>query len=143
MQECDLLINSIVPTVQYNKIMDLTTYWLYDYFALVIPIPDETANINAVIKPFQWPLHQTGLVAYWDLWFLPMPPQCNGKPPSGNKGPQKKSSLSFKNLTGAFILIGVIGLSFSFLAFLCELIVSIHKRRHRRTRNNMTGPGSK
>ena len=56
MQECDLLINSIVPTVQYNKIMDLTTYWLYDYFALVIPVPDETANINAVVKPFQWPV---------------------------------------------------------------------------------------
>nr|CAH0102968.1 unnamed protein product [Daphnia galeata] len=54
--ECDLLINSIVPTVQYNKIMDLTTYWLYDYFALVIPVPDETANINAFIKPFQWPI---------------------------------------------------------------------------------------
>ena len=56
MQECDLIINNVVPTIQYNKIMDLTTYWLYDYFALVIPIPDETANINAVIKPFQWPV---------------------------------------------------------------------------------------
>ena len=58
MQESDLLINNVVPTIQNNKIMDLTTYWHYDYFAIVIPVPDETANINAVIKPFQWPVRK-------------------------------------------------------------------------------------
>nr|CAH0102967.1 unnamed protein product [Daphnia galeata] len=82
-------------------------------------------------------LQQTGIIDYWDLWFRPMPPQCNGKPISGNKAPQKKSSLSFKNLTGAFILIGV-GLSLSTLVFLCEQIVFMRERHQRRTRNKVT-----
>jgi hypothetical protein len=64
-------------------------------------------------------LQQSGIIDYWDLWFRPMPPQCNGKPQSGNKGPKRNSSLSFKNLTGAFIVIAF-GLSLSLLAFLCE-----------------------
>jgi hypothetical protein len=52
----------MVPTIPRNQIIDLTTYWLYDYFALVIPIPDETANTNAVIKPFQWPVYEQNYV---------------------------------------------------------------------------------
>ncbi|EFX82115.1 hypothetical protein DAPPUDRAFT_241203 [Daphnia pulex] len=54
--QCDLLINNIIPTVSRNKIVDLTVPWTYDNFAILIPVPDETANINAVIKPFQWPI---------------------------------------------------------------------------------------
>ena len=46
-----------MPTVWRNKIVDLTFPWTYDNFAILIPVPDETANINAVIKPFQWPVH--------------------------------------------------------------------------------------
>nr|CAH0101837.1 unnamed protein product [Daphnia galeata] len=83
-------------------------------------------------------LQETGIIDYWDLWFRPMPPQCNGKPPSGNKGPQKKSSLSFRNLIGAFIVIGV-GLSLSILVFLCEQIVfmrELHQRRASTNRKN-------
>jgi hypothetical protein len=30
--------------------------WIYDYFSFLIPVPDESANINAVVKPFQWPV---------------------------------------------------------------------------------------
>lgn len=83
-------------------------------------------------------LQQTGIIEYWDLWFRPMPPQCNGKPPSGNKTPNKSSSLSLKNLTGAFIVIAV-GLGLSLLAFLGENIVAIsnNRQRSRRNRNNL------
>jgi ionotropic glutamate receptor len=49
-----------------------------------------------------------------------MPPQCTGKPQSGQK--QKLSPLSLKNLTGAFIVL-LVGLSLSLLAFLGERIV--------------------
>ncbi|EFX82331.1 hypothetical protein DAPPUDRAFT_101737 [Daphnia pulex] len=34
----------------------MTLPWNYDYFAFLIPAPDETANIDSVIKPFQWPV---------------------------------------------------------------------------------------
>jgi hypothetical protein len=30
-------------------------------------------------------VQQTGVVDFWDTWIRPMPPQCNGKPQSGNK----------------------------------------------------------
>lgn len=79
--------------------------------------------------------HQTGIMDYWDLWFRPMPPQCDGKPQIANKGPKRNSSLSFKNLTGAFIVIAL-GLSLSLLTFLCEQIIFITNRRRKRTRNN-------
>ena len=45
------------------------------------------------------------------------------------------ASLSFKNLTGAFIVIAL-GLSLSLLTFLCEQIIVITNRRRKRTRNN-------
>jgi ionotropic glutamate receptor len=35
---------------------DVTLPWAYDHFSFLIPVPDETANINAVVKPFQWPV---------------------------------------------------------------------------------------
>jgi hypothetical protein len=87
-------------------------------------------------------LQETGIIDYWDLWFRPMPPQCNGKPPSGNKGPQKKSLLSFRNLIGAFILIGV-GLSLSILVFLCEQIVFMRELHQRRASNKVAVAGPK
>jgi hypothetical protein len=49
----------VVPTFQRNKIVDLTAYWFYGNVAILIPAPDETANINAVVKPFQWPVRNT------------------------------------------------------------------------------------
>jgi len=56
-QQCDFLIHDMIPTVERNKIVDLTLPWTYDHFAFLIPVSVETANINAVIKPFQWPVH--------------------------------------------------------------------------------------
>jgi hypothetical protein len=51
-QQADLLIENVVPTTRRNQIVDLTLPSIYDYYAIVIPIPDESANINAVVKPF-------------------------------------------------------------------------------------------
>ncbi|EFX78662.1 hypothetical protein DAPPUDRAFT_246066 [Daphnia pulex] len=52
--QCDLLAQDVLPTFQRNKIVDLTTYWYYGDLVFLIPVPDETANINSVVKPFQW-----------------------------------------------------------------------------------------
>jgi hypothetical protein len=73
-------------------------------------------------------VQQTGVVDFWDTWIRPMPPQCNGKPQSGNKK-KKTTPLSLKNLTGAFLVLSV-GLSLSFLAFLVEKVISIRERHH-------------
>lgn len=81
---------------------------------------------------------QAGLIDYWDVWFRPMPPQCQENiksfKPIDNKAlktKEKSPALTFKNLTGAFIVL-LFGLSLSFLIFLCELIISIPKRHTRR-----------
>ena len=81
---------------------------------------------------------QAGLIDYWDVWFRPMPPQCQEniksyKPIDSKalKTKDKSPALTFKNLTGAFIVL-LFGLSLSFLTFLCELIISIPKRHTRR-----------
>ncbi|EFX82161.1 hypothetical protein DAPPUDRAFT_316759 [Daphnia pulex] len=55
-RQSDLLVHDTVPTFQNNKIVDLTLPWIYDHFAFLIAVSDETANINAVVKPFQWPI---------------------------------------------------------------------------------------
>ncbi|EFX82357.1 hypothetical protein DAPPUDRAFT_316873 [Daphnia pulex] len=55
-QQCDLIIQDVVPTFQRYKVVDLTTYWIYADAAFLIPASAETANINAVVKPFQWPV---------------------------------------------------------------------------------------
>lgn len=81
-------------------------------------------------------LQQIGLINYWDTWFRPMPPQCDGKPKSGKK--KKLSPLSMKNLTGAFIIL-LVGFSLSLLAFLGERIISITERKRMKT-NEITLP---
>ncbi|XP_046449196.1 glutamate [NMDA] receptor subunit 1-like [Daphnia pulex] len=54
-QKSDFLVHDTIPTFQYNSVVDFTMPWIYDYFSFLIPVPDESANINAVVKPFQWP----------------------------------------------------------------------------------------
>jgi hypothetical protein len=80
-------------------------------------------------------IQQIGVVDFWDTWFRPMPPQCNGKPQSGNKK-KKTSALSLKNLTGAFLVL-LVGLSLSLLAFLCEKIISIREQHGSRSRRQL------
>jgi hypothetical protein len=55
-QQSELLVHDTIATFQYNSVVDFTLPWVYDHFAFLIPVPDETANINAVVKPFQWPV---------------------------------------------------------------------------------------
>ncbi|EFX82393.1 hypothetical protein DAPPUDRAFT_101640 [Daphnia pulex] len=55
-QKSDFLVHDTIPTFQYNSVVDFTMPWIYDYFSFLIPVPDESANINAVVKPFQWPV---------------------------------------------------------------------------------------
>ena len=57
-QQCDLVAQDVLPTFQRNKVVDLTAIWVFDNIAFVIPVPDETANIDAVVKPFQWPVRK-------------------------------------------------------------------------------------
>ena len=66
-------------------------------------------------------LQQTGINDIWDLWFRPMPPQCNGKPVQSPKTEKKLSPLSLKNVSGAFLPLAF-GLSLSFIVFLIEKI---------------------
>jgi hypothetical protein len=80
-------------------------------------------------------VQQIGVVDFWDTWIRPMPPQCNGKPQSGNKK-KKTTPLSLKNLTGAFLVLSV-GLSLSFLAFLVEKVISIRERHLSHTNNKL------
>jgi ionotropic glutamate receptor len=77
---------------------------------------------------------QIGLIDHWDTWFRPMPPQCDGKPKSGNKTKKTTTPLSLKNLTGAFLVL-LVGLSLSILVFLIEKINSVSKCRRSRIGN--------
>jgi hypothetical protein len=49
-----LLVQDVTPN--YIRQIDITTPWLFTNYALLIPVAGDTANINAVIKPFQWPV---------------------------------------------------------------------------------------
>ncbi len=88
---------------------------------------------------------QTGLIDYWDLWFRPMPLQCLDNIKSVYKPQNSKTlkmknrppALTLKNLTGAFIVL-LLGFSLSFLAFLCERIISIPIRRSRQLQKSRT-----
>jgi len=40
----------------YRRHIDMTTPWTFTYYTLLIPVDGDTANIDAVIKPFQWPV---------------------------------------------------------------------------------------
>jgi hypothetical protein len=53
-----LVAQDVLPTFQRNKIVDLTANWVFDNVAFLIPVPVETANMNAVVKPFQWPVRK-------------------------------------------------------------------------------------
>jgi hypothetical protein len=53
-----LLIQDTFPTEQRNKVVDMTAVWNFANVAFLIPVSDESANIDAVAKPFQWPVNR-------------------------------------------------------------------------------------
>ncbi|XP_046648429.1 glutamate receptor ionotropic, kainate 5-like [Daphnia pulicaria] len=55
-QQADLLVHDTIANYQYNSVVDFSLPWIYAYYTFLIPIPDESANVNAVVKPFQWPI---------------------------------------------------------------------------------------
>nr|CAH0101816.1 unnamed protein product [Daphnia galeata] len=62
--QSDLIVSAIVLTLKRNLIIDQTTPWECPKLGLLIPIQDDTANTNAVIKPFQWPAYTSTLFTY-------------------------------------------------------------------------------
>lgn len=58
LQRCDLLLQDVVASVlyKYQPVIDTTVPWVYTTSALLTHISDDTLNIKAVIKPFQWPV---------------------------------------------------------------------------------------
>jgi hypothetical protein len=56
LQQADFLIQDVVQTCQRNKLIDVTFPWIFGSFSLLMPVQDDTANFNSVIKPFQWPV---------------------------------------------------------------------------------------
>lgn len=53
-QECDLLVHGVFPTPERQKMIDITTPWYYTTLEFLIPMLDDVANINAIVKPFKW-----------------------------------------------------------------------------------------
>jgi hypothetical protein len=53
-QQCDLIIHDVSPLQYRTNKIDLTTPWIFSYIGFLIPVDDDSANIFAVIKPFQW-----------------------------------------------------------------------------------------
>jgi ionotropic glutamate receptor len=57
-QQCDLLVIGVGLTHGRFKVVDVTTPMAFESYRFLIPVQGDTANINAVIKPFQWPVQQ-------------------------------------------------------------------------------------
>ncbi len=56
MQKCDFLTAGVTPTSGRMKLADLTVPWMYDCYDLLFAVTEDTVNIDAVVKPFQWPV---------------------------------------------------------------------------------------
>ncbi|XP_046449207.1 ionotropic receptor 93a-like [Daphnia pulex] len=54
--KCDFLTAAVTPTFGRMKLVDLTVPWVYDCYDLLFAVQDDTVNIDAVVKPFQWPV---------------------------------------------------------------------------------------
>ncbi|XP_046640837.1 ionotropic receptor 93a-like isoform X2 [Daphnia pulicaria] len=55
-KKCDLLIIGVGLTYGRFLIVDVTIPLVFEPYRFLIPVQGDTANINAVIKPFQWPV---------------------------------------------------------------------------------------
>jgi hypothetical protein len=61
MQKCDFLTAGVTATSGRMKLADLTVPWMYDCYDLLFAVQDDTVNIDAVVKPFQWPVGEPNL----------------------------------------------------------------------------------
>jgi hypothetical protein len=56
LQQSDLLVVGVTLSIARFKVVDLSVPWIFETYAFLIPVQDDTANINGVVKPFQWPV---------------------------------------------------------------------------------------
>ncbi|XP_059352537.1 uncharacterized protein LOC130700516 [Daphnia carinata] len=54
--QCDLIVHDVILTTENYKKMELTLPWHRSIIVFMVPVPLITTNLNAVIKPFQWPV---------------------------------------------------------------------------------------
>jgi ionotropic glutamate receptor len=59
-----LLIHDIAQTIDRQQTIDMTVPWIYRGFGILIAVEDDTANVKAVIKPFQWPVYNQHKKSY-------------------------------------------------------------------------------
>jgi hypothetical protein len=45
-----------MPAQEHQQIVDITVPWVFTSASLLMHVPDESVNIYAVVKPFQWPV---------------------------------------------------------------------------------------
>ncbi|XP_046449208.1 ionotropic receptor 93a-like [Daphnia pulex] len=55
-QQSDLLVVGVTLSLARSEVVDLSVPWIFETYAFLIPVQDDTANINGVVKPFQWPV---------------------------------------------------------------------------------------
>ncbi len=51
-----MLLQDVMPSQERQQIVDITVPWVYTSASLLMHVPDESVNIHAVVKPFQWPV---------------------------------------------------------------------------------------
>ena len=56
MKKCDFLTSGVTPTFERQKIVDLTLPWMNDCYGLLFAVHEDMANVEAIVKPFQWPV---------------------------------------------------------------------------------------
>ncbi|KAI9553543.1 hypothetical protein GHT06_021461 [Daphnia sinensis] len=55
-KQCDLIVHDVLLTTENYKKMELTLPWHRSIIVFMVPVPLTMTNLNAVIKPFQWPV---------------------------------------------------------------------------------------
>lgn len=64
MKKCDFLTTGVTPTFERQKILDLTLPWMNDCYGLLFAVHEDMANVEAIVKPFQWPVCLKKRIAY-------------------------------------------------------------------------------
>lgn len=57
-QKADILVDGVIPKNERLKIVDFSQPWELGVFTALIPAPEVGANIDAIVKPFQWQVSQ-------------------------------------------------------------------------------------
>nr|CAH0101820.1 unnamed protein product [Daphnia galeata] len=55
-KKCDLLLIGVGLTYERFKVVDVTIPVVFEPYRFLIPVQGDASNVDAVIKPFQWPV---------------------------------------------------------------------------------------